>query len=243
MAYLGDGTTYKSINHETSELYYQNPGESAPSYRFLGIRTANSHTSKDQLHGILSRFTELAQLYNASPLGKDAPIDISYLFDKLKLMMSDHANDQKNLVSLIIDLKEKLDLEKRGEEAVADMSSNEALTLVMEAMEACLGEVGGEGNWEALVVEERERRMSAAYKEIVLRIGKARFEDLSEEEKRWARLFIWAGCGMHKEMNAVKWGAKRLEEWWLSEQAKLLGISLFISLSYYCFTVDVMLTI
>ncbi|TFY77192.1 hypothetical protein EWM64_g6821 [Hericium alpestre] len=62
-----------------------------------------------------------------------------------------------------------------------------------------------------------------AYTDAINQLGQAAFDALSPEEKGWALLFIWAGCGMHKELNAMKYGAEALKAWWDSDSAKALS--------------------
>ena len=44
--------------------------------------------------------------------------------------------------------------------------------------------------------------------------GKEAFEMLSDYKKRIFHLFIWAGCGCHKDLNTVKGGYMAMSEWW-----------------------------
>ena len=37
---------------------------------------------------------------------------------------------------------------------------------------------------------------------------------LSDHKKQIFRLFIWAGCGCHKDLNTVKGGYMAMSEWW-----------------------------
>ena len=48
----------------------------------------------------------------------------------------------------------------------------------------------------------------------VTELGKEAFEKLSEEDKHILRLFIWAGCGCHKDLNTVRGGYFALLKWY-----------------------------
>ena len=37
---------------------------------------------------------------------------------------------------------------------------------------------------------------------------------LSDAEKKTLKLFIWAGCGCHKDLNTVKAGHSEMAVWW-----------------------------
>ena len=49
---------------------------------------------------------------------------------------------------------------------------------------------------------------------VVQELGKGAFELLDPHEKRLLRLFIWAGCGCHKDLNMVRDGYLVMEKWW-----------------------------
>ena len=49
---------------------------------------------------------------------------------------------------------------------------------------------------------------------IVAEVVKEAFEMLSDYEKHIFRLFIWAGCGCHKDLNTAKGGYMAMSEWW-----------------------------
>lgn len=50
--------------------------------------------------------------------------------------------------------------------------------------------------------------------EAVAELGKEAFDKLSDEEQRTLRLFIWAGCGCHKDLNTVRGGYLSMLKWW-----------------------------
>lgn len=76
------------------------PGESnivKPRVRLLGVESAIDYTSQTQFNGWLKKFSDLARVYNNSPLAQRAsnvlqPIDIAL---KFKGMNGDHTEDQK----------------------------------------------------------------------------------------------------------------------------------------------------
>ena len=49
---------------------------------------------------------------------------------------------------------------------------------------------------------------------ILAKQGKKAFEDLEENEQRFLRLFIWAGCGCHKDLNTVHGGYAAMSALW-----------------------------
>ena len=51
--------------------------------------------------------------------------------------------------------------------------------------------------------------------QLVITLGKEAFELLSDNEKHIMKLFIWAGCGCHKDLNTVRGGYAAVMRWWL----------------------------
>jgi hypothetical protein len=49
---------------------------------------------------------------------------------------------------------------------------------------------------------------------LVIELGKESFEKLSDDEKRTLKLFIWVGCGCHKDLNTVRGGNNSMMAWW-----------------------------
>ncbi|KAF8814047.1 hypothetical protein BYT27DRAFT_7206409 [Phlegmacium glaucopus] len=60
----------------------------------------------------------------------------------------------------------------------------------------------------------KAERQALMLEKTVAELGKEAFEKLSDEEKRHLRLFIWAGCGCHKDLNTVRGGYLAIMGWW-----------------------------
>jgi hypothetical protein len=54
--------------------------------------------------------------------------------------------------------------------------------------------------------------------EVCVAVGADVFNAMSPEERRETNLFMWAGCCMHKELNAVKGGNAAMIASWLGHQ-------------------------
>ncbi|KAJ2923670.1 hypothetical protein H1R20_g13424, partial [Candolleomyces eurysporus] len=65
-----------------------------------------------------------------------------------------------------------------------------------------------------LVEAEQEKYDKQAMEEVIERFGAEAWADLSDEDREKAEVFVWAGCCMHKELNSVKGGARRMAEYW-----------------------------
>ena len=84
-----------------------------------------------------------------------------------------------------------------------DMSLGEVSKYFELAEVNMIKKAGGKKKWDALSEIKKGEKKAAMLEEAVAELGKKAFEDLSEEEKRILRLFIWAGCGCHKDLNTV----------------------------------------
>ena len=43
---------------------------------------------------------------------------------------------------------------------------------------------------------------------------------LSDHEKKIMKLFIWAGCGCHKDLNTVQGGYAAAMQWWIDNDVR-----------------------
>jgi hypothetical protein len=74
--------------------------------------------------------------------------------------------------------------------------------------------VGGVMRWRELPEEERLRLGKKLIRDAEIYLGEQVLERLPEELKGDANVCYWSGCGMHKDLNAVKEGADRMSKWW-----------------------------
>lgn len=107
----------------------------------------------------------------------------------------------------------------RGEAAMATCSPEELLALLLEASQKKVDAAGGLPAFNALPTGEQIILNKAAFTAVCFRIGEAAFAKLSEDEQISSDLFIWAGCCMHKELNAVKGGDTAMRQFWISEES------------------------
>ncbi|PBK79975.1 hypothetical protein ARMGADRAFT_977390, partial [Armillaria gallica] len=221
----GDGTTVKHINREAKHItlkvptYNQNPAHAGnqaviPQTHSMGISIAPSHTSEEQLEGWKRRRDDLYATYNASPLGESTPADPNSFAAKIRGMGSDHAEDQKKLARLIENWKEMSDILVRGRRYMEEACPGDVLPAVFEENNRKLEEAGGAAAWASLSQEERHQRDIGVYNRLCQRFGEEQWQTLTEGEKKKTRMFVWAGCCMHKEMNTVKGGARAMADYW-----------------------------
>ena len=228
----GDGTTDKHLNLEskhgrivvptyssdTNEPLDTNP---IPAQRFFGINSAVDHKSETQLQGWKDMITRMYEVYNASPLGCQKPLNPLEFARLVTGMNTDHAEDQKKLVRLFQTWKAACEREMRGQEAILSASLADLIPLLWEETERNIANAGGHSAWQALSADQREEHEHEAYRRVCIHIGEDRFDALTPDECRHAILFLWGGCCMHKEMNSIKGGNTRMMAFW--EAAGLVG--------------------
>ncbi|KAJ2971055.1 hypothetical protein NUW54_g12592 [Trametes sanguinea] len=208
-----DGTGIKNIQHDAHHLEVIQGG--AHQHRTLGVTTAVNHTSETQLEGWTSLAGTFYDIYNASPRGQKNPADQRTFATKITGMLTDHAEDQKKLVRLVQDWKRGCDRELRGETARAKMPVTELLLVVAEETTAAMEREGGAAAWDQLSPEELESQNIQIARAVILRVGEEAYNELSDDERSLADLFIHACCCMHKELNTVKGGYASLERFWV----------------------------
>ena len=65
-----------------------------------------------------------------------------------------------------------------------------------------------------LSMDERQIQAGEAIHQLRIKVGEETFAALSDAEKQSIDFFIWAGCCMHKELNAAKGGNTKMWSWW-----------------------------
>ncbi|KAJ3852630.1 hypothetical protein EV368DRAFT_64750 [Lentinula lateritia] len=182
----GDGTTHKNETYKSKFATVITPNKKLQF--FLGLKMALNHTSETQLEGWIETAEDLFHLaYRSGLIVED---DACIFWNLVTGFHLDHAADQKKLFELLKKWKEQLERE----------------VLVQKA--------GGPAAWDVLTTKECTRRIDEMRRQIICDIGEAEFQKLSEEEKAEVDLILWAGCCMHKEINAFKGGCVGLDEYW-----------------------------
>ncbi|KIK35064.1 hypothetical protein CY34DRAFT_26709 [Suillus luteus UH-Slu-Lm8-n1] len=197
----GDGTTHKNINYQSHHVTLTLPdGQTAT--RLAGILHEVNHTTNE----MYSTYNDVMGGHNAADIRDFAP--------KVKGMLTDHAEDQKKLVRLFAEWKRECEREVRGEKALACLPPADVVRLLSEMMENVIETAGGYQQWDLLSLDERQLHSSKAIRQLRMTFGEKEFASLSSAEKEAVDFFVWAGCCMHKELNAAKGGNTRMRAWW-----------------------------
>ena len=218
----GDGTTHKHVNFQSWHVNYIAPSYSDDNSnekhqsRLLGIFSMADHTSQSQVDGLINYLTQIGERFKSSPFAQHGKVTllVDQFLEKLRGMNSDHAEDQKKVFALLKQLKEELAYETLGAEKLADMEPGNLFLLLEEVIDGNIDDAGGPEEWKKLSESERSERFNSSIKEFTIEHGKMEFEKLTNEQKKSLFLFIWVGCGMHKDMNAGKGGDAAMEECW-----------------------------
>jgi len=128
-------------------------------------------------------------------------------------MNTDHCSKEKKDAYKIEELKKWAVNQRLGEEAMLEKSLSEIFGLQMGAQRKMV-QAGGQQKWEALPEATKSEKRAKMVESVVQELGKGAFELLDPHEKRLLRLFIWAGCGCHKDLNTVRGGYVAMEKWW-----------------------------
>ena len=229
MTFSADETGHRSINYNSRHAHmlvedYASPrsGKTRET-RFLGIKPSRDGSSKEAIADWQTTITEILDLYNRSPFGKRSGGSLVVLVDilvKLTGINTDHCAKEKKNAYEMEKLKEWAVNQQLGEDAMLEKSLPEIYGLQMSAQKKMVQAAGGQQKWEALSEAIKSEKRAKMVESVVQELGKGAFELLDLHEKRFLRLFIWAGCGCHKDLNTVRGGYMAMEKWWKEHDIK-----------------------
>lgn len=220
--FSSDGTTYRHQNYESRTVAVETPDYTNPAapkkiaLRTLGVGASIDHTSETQVNGLKRRLQVAIDIFKGSPLAQRLNIDfeLNDFAAKLRGMNGDHAADQKKDYTIVKAWKEDVRDERLGTKKLGQLPLPELVALLGAVKGAYIDELGGALVWMKFSEQEHKIHEAAILRTLCLQLGKEEYVHLSDEEKRTFDLFIWAGCCMHKDMNAFKGGDKALGESW-----------------------------
>ncbi|KAF9237833.1 hypothetical protein BU15DRAFT_62857 [Melanogaster broomeanus] len=171
-------------NYQSHHITYTCPEEGRGVTRFAGILHEVNHTSDTQLNGWKDLINQMYTVYNEC---MGTALDWREFVEKVKGMLTDHAEDQKKLVRLFLEWKQTCEREVCGERALATLPPDDITAYAWKMMQGILQDAGGPEGWEALAVEEQNRRLQHARCTLYHEIG---------------------------ELNAVKGADVAMTAWW-----------------------------
>jgi len=184
--------------------------------RFLGIQSSQDGSSEESVMDWEITLKKIIQHYNNSPFGKHSGSLVTFidLLIKLMGMNSDHCSKEKKDARLLEELKAWAVNQSLGEEVMLEMPMDEIVQLFQKAESDMIEVAGGQQKWAALSDNAQAEEQAVMLEEVVAELGKEAFDNLSDDEKQIFRLFIWAGCGCHKDLNTVKGGYMAMMRFW-----------------------------
>ncbi|KAL5476491.1 hypothetical protein ACEPAI_3348 [Sanghuangporus weigelae] len=223
----GDGTMNKSQNIESFHLNYQLPVESegddglhtVQHVRFGNARLAANHQAQTHVKGNVNFMNNIIDIWKRSPLAveKDSispPLDIETAALKYHGSHGDHAEDQKAKHWLFAAWKEETSMQGLGARHFFSMSKSECEEFTSQGRREMVLEVGGESAWNELTAEEQNKKKLVLTKRLANELANEALQSLPEDERRHIVMFVWVGCGMHKDLNSVKGGDSAMQEEW-----------------------------
>src|SRR5258708_30791391 len=159
MTISADGTGHRSINynsrhaHMLVEDYGSSNSGKTRATRFLGIKPSRDGSSKEAIADWQTTITEILDLYNHSPFGKQSEgslIGLVNILIKLTGMNTDHCTKEKKDAYEMEELKKWAVNQHLEEEAMLEKSLQEIYRLQMEAQRKMIQAAGGQQKWEAL---------------------------------------------------------------------------------------------
>ena len=212
MTFSADGTGHRSINynsrhaHMLVEEYGSSENKKIRATRFLGIKPSRDGSSNEAIADWKTTVNEILDLYNRSPFGKRSGASLIGLVDiliKLTGMNTDHCAKEKKDAKEMEELKKWAVNHHLGEEVMQEKSIHEIFQLQMGAQTKMVQAAGGQKKWDSLPEATKTEKRAKMVEDVVQELGKGAFELLDAHEKCFLRLFIWAGCGCHKDLNTV----------------------------------------
>src|SRR3984893_988226 len=223
MTLSGDGTTHKATQMNARHVNYQveagSGGESTTTEHvthLLGIHSALDGSSEQSVQAWKDILAEITEIYNQSPLKQHSGgfFRVVDIFFKVAGMHSDHCAKEKKDAQLLEKEKTSAVYKSLGEDAIMERSNQELQPDYLEAWRDMIKSVGGAKKWSALSENEQAEKEAGMLEQLVIKLGKDRLEELDENERRILKLFIWAGCGCHKDLNTVRGGNMAMMAWW-----------------------------
>ncbi|KAI5892028.1 uncharacterized protein SCHCODRAFT_02667573 [Schizophyllum commune H4-8] len=224
-----DGTSHKKIQYESTcislraptyepDVNDEDPSTWKPVTRFVALTSALRHTAEAQQEGKRKLGEKIAEIYNSSPLAQaDGKMDGDEWLIKQVGQNKDHAADGRKETTATGEAKEKAVTRRLEEEEAANidfqMLLRRVMSLTQQEMRAAVGED------RALSDIGYDERCQIALSLLKSKLGHDMYLRLHADRSRQAFLtmFIFGGCGAHKDLNAFKYGTDAISKLWKSK--------------------------
>jgi hypothetical protein len=213
-----DGTSHKNVNYVSKQFTIINADpEVEPRVFAMPITTIQDHSSETQRDDWIRTIRAIFAAYDSVFENGISAQTWRDFIAKIKGMSTDHANDQKLLIQLLTAWKAEVDWQVQGETVLKTKSALEVLQLIHAQLCKDRGKnTMTDEEWSSLPDDEQARLVSEAWRTVCLPFGEDAYNDLSAEEQAEIDFFVWAGCCMHKGLNAAKGGFDAMTKAWNS---------------------------
>ncbi|KAF8804887.1 hypothetical protein BYT27DRAFT_7225149 [Phlegmacium glaucopus] len=222
MTFSADRTSHRGINYKSHHVnfkvedYRSGSGEKHRTTHFLGVQSSADGTSEESIKDVKNILGNIIALYNQSPLGRRTG-NLSRVLEiliKVTGVHSDHCAKEKKDAALLKSEKRNAVNQILGEKVMLDKKNEQLYHIIDAAEKQLMNDVGGALGWVALSLEEQAEAKARMMEAIVMHLGEQAFTLLSDDEQKFLRLFVWAVCTCHKDLNTVHGGYGTMKKWW-----------------------------
>lgn len=223
----GDGTTHRSLNYESAHINLQAPTSYSPNFaedlkpkiRRAEVRLSANHKASTQAAGDLAYMDRAIDIFHRSSMRYVAnsvkqPVNKHYVLMKLGGTHGDHAEDQKAKSRLLEDLKRVHTDIALGERELYAKPENERFDFFRTVEDAAVCSVGGEGSWIKLSPLDQQKIYETIQEDSLRMLATDAKLKMNKNELKVLTSFVYVGCQMHKDLNAVKGGYQVMKEQW-----------------------------
>jgi hypothetical protein len=136
------------------------------------------------------------------------------IYIKFAGMHADHCTKEKKNFVLMKEKKIAATEQILGEKRIVDDPVDQLMPHFLAANQAMMEKIGGQSAWDNLTEQQQNEYKAEMLAKLTTDLGKDSFEKLSDREQRLFKLFIWVGCGCHKDLNTVLGGYVSLSKFW-----------------------------
>ncbi|KZV89584.1 hypothetical protein EXIGLDRAFT_771638 [Exidia glandulosa HHB12029] len=184
----------------------------------LGIERPVDHTAAVTHAGWLNGIDTLADVHDGAAAAIDAPDDDKFtrprFWKKFVATNSDHASDMGSTSNMLVWTRDDQLILFRGLDIMEAMTPEQYRDNRSAELVSLVHDLGGSSIWEGLSDDARALHLQRLDQRIARRLGLEAFNALSPEEQAEERVFVRAGCCMHKDLNAVLYATKHMATCW-----------------------------
>lgn len=216
ITFSSDGTTDRAVNYESRFIMINRSGEQ-PKHRLISVTSSTTHKSDEQVKGTVDAFDNIASTFTkAQPINdsRSEHLTGNDILCKLTGMNSDHAEDQKSTARKLVARKHIAWMSRLGHEELHRMDPIVKRDWESAVVDAVVDRLDERNSWQEMPEAKRNALVAIEFEQRLQDLGGDMFDKLSAPEQDEIDLFVWVGCGMHKDMNCVKIAAAAMSKFW-----------------------------